>query len=744
MLGLAFRQASQLALRSSASVAFASLSQSPLQFSSRAVDRRVSSLLPAGLLSSPSPLPGLLSSPTSSQLFPTHRMLYSSSSTEPTLESLNNEAAASSSATETTIIDAETVEEAKPVVEEVLGASSSFEFQAETRKLLDIVARSLYSEREVFVRELISNASDALEKLRHRKVVGEPVADATTEEEIHISTDEMENTLTIQDFGIGMSEEELIKNLGTIAHSGTGEFLKNLQNGDAPSSSSSDLIGQFGVGFYSAFMVADRVTVYTRSAKPDGRNLRWESDGTGSFKIAEVMSDLPQGTKVVMHLKNGASEFSKATTIQDIIKRYSSFVRFNIKLNGKVANSLQAIWTKKKSEITEAEHQEFYQFISHSYDKPLYHLHFSTDTPIQIQSIFYVPGQHAEKYGMGRMDPGVALYSRRVMIQAAARGLLPEWLRFIKGVVDSEDIPLNLSRELLQDSAIIQKLNTVLTRRILKHLSEMALAEPETYEKFFSEFGSFLKEGACSDTKWKEELGKLVRFESSATTDKKLTSFDDYISRMQPDQQEIYYLVVPSRAFAESSPYYEGFQKRGLEVLFLYTGIDDFMMGSLQSYSGKRLVTIESADPFSSEKDKEDKPQEQVHTEFTNWLQDVLDERVSQVKASTRLVSSPAVIVDHESAAFRRMMNFVDPNHSPRLPKQVLEYNPSHPIILQLEKTRDSNPELAELIAEQIFDDALIAAGLLEDARVMLPRLNSLMQAALEATNKTNSKPTTE
>ena len=621
--------------------------------------------------------------------------------------------------------------------------TKTHEFQAETRKLLDIVARSLYSEREVFVRELISNASDALEKLRHRKVTGEAVADNSTEEEIRITTDELENTLTIQDFGIGMSEAELVKNLGTIAHSGTGEYRSKLVSDLASESSTSDdLIGQFGVGFYSAFMVADKVTVYSRSALPGSPGIRWVSDGTGSYEIGECSEgSVSQGTKIVLHLKSGASEFAKASTIQDVIKRYSSFVRFNIKLNGKVANSLQALWTKPKGEVTEAQHQEFYQFISHSYDKPMYHLHFTADTPLSIQSIFYIPGQHSEKFGMGRMDPGVALYSRRVMIQAAAKGLLPDWLRFIKGVVDSDDIPLNLSRELLQDSAIIQKLNTVLTRKLLKFLGDCALEDPTQYDKFFAEFGQFLKEGACTDAKWKEELGRLMRFESSSLPARKLCSFDDYISRMKPEQEDIYYLVVPSRNFAESSPYYEGFQQRGIEVLFLYTSLDDFMMGNLQTYSGKRLVTIESADPQADKSGKAEEKQETPDvSDFTGWLQDVLDERVSSVKTSSRLVSSPAVIVDHESASFRRMMSFVDPNRSPKLPKQIMEYNPSHPIILQLQTTRSVNPTLAALVAEQIFDDALIAAGLMEDARVMIPRLNSLLQAALEASNTSSNR----
>jgi TNF receptor-associated protein 1 len=635
----------------------------------------------------------------------------------------------------------------------IVGKAERREFKAETKKLLDIVARSLYSEREVFVRELISNASDSLEKLRHKKVAGERVADEHLPEEIIIECDEAARTLTIEDRGVGMTADELTSNLGTIAHSGTGEFLKQLADGGAPSG---QLIGQFGVGFYSAFIVSDKVEVFTRSANgadadadadDAARGHVWTSDGSGTYELAEC-EGLTRGTRIVLHLKEDAAEFAKSKRLTDVIKRYSNFVAFPIRIDGSTANTVQALWTRSRNEISEAEHKEFYQFVANAYDEPRYTLHFSADSPLHIQSLLYVPDKHTEKYGMAQMQPGVSLYCRRVLIQAQCEGILPDWLRFVKGVVDSEDIPLNLSRELLQDSAVVAKINAVLTRRLLKHLAEQARAEPEQFNEFSVEFGRFFKEGLVTDSRYKEELGKLLRFETSAMPAGQLTSFDDYIERIKAsNQQSIYYLTMPSRALCEASPYYEAFKARDIEVVFFYTSLDDFAMSNLRSYDGKDIETIESAEPpAKSDADKESDAaaakdadgnakdsDADVSEGFGSWLQDTLDERVSSVKASTRLVSSPAVIIDHESASFRRMMKFADSNFHQRMPKQALEYNPSHPLIRKLDLARQDEKytSVAELVAEQIFDGALILAGLAEDPRDIVPRLNRVLEHAL-------------
>lgn len=659
-------------------------------------------------------------------------------------------------------------------VEEVLiqetekqsGEASKLEFQAETRKLLDIVARSLYTDKEVFVREIISNASDALEKVRHREMMKEPVAEPETELEVKISVDEAKNTFIIQDSGIGMTKEELQKHLGRIGYSGTGEFLKLMEGG-----ANNNMIGQFGVGFYSVFMVATSVRVYTRSAAdPSAKGYIWTSDGSGSYTIAEA-DGVARGTKIVLELREGNHEFAKKQSVENIVKKYSNFVGFPISLNGKRINNIKALWTMNKDRISPEEHKEFYQvrifvlictprqpltiylqFISHSYDSPMYTIMYSTDSPINIRSLFYIPEQHMERYGV-RLEPGVSLFCRKVLIQQKAKGLMPEWLRFVKGVVDSEDIPLNLSREHLQDSTLIKRLSASITRRLIKYFDDESNVDPKKYEKFFREFGVFLKEGVCTDAKFKEDIAKLLRMESSTNNASELTSLDKYIERMPKEQQDIYFLVTPTRQLAESSPYFEAFKENGVEVLFMYTDIDDFVMANLQTYKDKRVVTIESAeagaavnkiaeqlkkDKKDEEKKDEDKKEEttaltsEEFKDFSKWMKEALVTRVSSVTDTTRLSSSPAVIIDHESMAFRRTMRKMDPLNTPALPKQQLQVNIKHPIIVKLNQVRATDAQLAKEIAEQVFDNALIQAGLLDEGRSMIPRLQKLMEISLD------------
>jgi len=616
-----------------------------------------------------------------------------------------------------------------PSNEQVTGESIKHDFQTETRKILNIVAQSLYTDREVFVRELISNASDALEKVRHLQVMGKPIADPDQELEINIYADEATNTLVIQDTGIGMAKDELILNLGKIGHSGSGEFLKKL--GDNPDRGA--IIGQFGVGFYSAFMVGNKVKVYSRSAVPDSKGYMWESDGSGTYSIAEA-DNVSRGTKIIVELKEGASTFSDKKVLENIIKKYSNFVGFPINVNGERINTIRALWLASKDSVTEEEHKEFYNLIARAYDTPMYRLHYATDSPINIRGLFYFPSQHMEKYGMGRLEPGVSLYSRKVLIQAKAKGLLPDWLRFVKGVVDSEDIPLNLSREHMQDSTLITKLNSVLTKRILKFLEEESKKDPEAYQKWWAEFGNFLKEGLCTDFKWKAEIGRCLRFESSETEAGKQTSLEDYVSRMKEGQREIYYLCVPGRHLAEASPYYEGFKAKGWEVLFLYASLDDFVMTNLGEFNGKKIVSIESTRvELDTETDKASQLTEQQVDELCSWMKDTLASRVTIVRETKRLHKSPAIITDHETAAYRRMMRHMDSTKMPELPKQQLEINASHPLIKSLYHQRSTHPLMAKEVADQILDNAMASAGLLDDSRSMIGRINRLLEAALQA-----------
>jgi molecular chaperone HtpG len=392
-------------------------------------------------------------------------------------------------------------------------APQTFEFQAEIKQLLDIVIHSLYTEKEIFVRELVSNASDALEKLRHLKLTEKDLADEASELEISLTTDETAKTLTIQDSGTGMTRAELIENLGTIAHSGSKAFLKSLSEAGQKNA---NLIGQFGVGFYSAFMVAKSVKVYARSWRTAEPGHVWTSDGSGSYMVEEA-PDQRRGVRIVIELKDDCSDYSKEWKVKEILERYSAFVSFPITLDGKRINTVQAVWLRNKAEVTEEEYTEFYKFQAHAFDEPRLRLHFSADAPLTINALLFVPKENTEKLGFSRTEPSVALYCRKVLIDAQPKDLLPEWLRFLKGVVDSEDLPLNISRETMQDRALIEKLNKVITKRFLKFLEEEAKNRAEAYQDFYAQFGIFLKEGAALDFTHKDQLVKLLRFESSLT-----------------------------------------------------------------------------------------------------------------------------------------------------------------------------------------------------------------------------------
>lgn len=641
--------------------------------------------------------------------------------------------------------------------EQVTGKFEKKGFQAETLKLLDIVTHSLYSEREVFVRELISNASDALEKVRQLQMVGKSVkeeGDADGEGlQVKIWADEEKRTLVIEDFGCGMSKEELVDNLGTIARSGTQSFIESMKS--SGKTDMQNIIGQFGVGFYSVFMVADSVTVFSQSYDASSPPYVWKSDGSGTYEIAQC-EGVHRGTKIIINLKESCAQFSHASAIRDIIKKYSNFVQFPILVNGERVNTVEAIWTLSKDKVTDEMHKQFYQFISHQRDTPSVKFMYATDSPINIRSVFYVGRQHMEKFGMKKMDPGVSLFSRRVLIQPKAEGLLPSWLRFVYGVVDSEDVPLSVSREHLQDQRIIQRINGVVTKRVLKEFKDLMKADNKAYDKFFEEFGIFLKEGVCTDMRYKDDLAGLLRFDSSHSPEE-LVSLDTYFDRMKPKQEEIYYLHVANRQMGETSPYYEAFKKKGLEVLFVYSLADEVVLQNVVDYRSKRVVSVESAhvdlssfpdDPAYKAKEEETKSEEssssagklseQQVKDLCKWLkEEALLGRVSEVKPSDRLVETPVLIADYEGAQMRRMMKYVDPQgaKSMQLPPQKLQINPKHKLIVRLGNLYQTSPELASLTAEQLLDNALVTAGLMDDSRSMLPRITKILEEMVKAKN---------
>jgi molecular chaperone HtpG len=602
-----------------------------------------------------------------------------------------------------------------------------FEFQAEIKQLLDIVIHSLYTEKEIFVRELVSNASDALEKLRHTQLTEKEIfGDQALE--INVTTDDQAKTLTIQDFGIGMTRAELIENLGTIAHSGSKKFLQALGEGGAKNT---NLIGQFGVGFYAAFMVAKTVKVYSHSYKADEPGHVWSSDGSGSYEIEEV-ADVSRGTKIVIELKDDCAEYATEGRIKDIVERYSAFVSFPINLAGKRINTVQALWLRSKNEIKEEEYTEFYKFQAHAYDDPLLRLHFSADAPLSINALLFVPQENTERLGFARFEPAVALYCRKVLIDAAPKDLLPEWLRFLKGVVDSEDLPLNISRETMQDKALLDKLGKVITKRFLKFLDEEATSRPDGYVKFYSNFGIFLKEGAAMDFTHKDQLVKLLRFESSLTDKTKQTSLADYVTRMGSEQKEIYYLVGKDRTAIESGPYLEGFKARNLEVLFCYEPVDEYVMNNVREFDGKKLIAADHADVKLADIPKPEGALSEEDTKtLTTWLKTSLGDRVADVKASDRLVDSPALAINADafmSAHMRRMMKAMNKDGADLPQKANLEINPRSAVIKRLFEIHTASPDKAKLVAEQILDNALISAGMLEDATPMVARLYKLLE----------------
>ena len=605
-------------------------------------------------------------------------------------------------------------------------------FQTEVRQLLDIVIHSLYTEREIFLRELISNAADALEKLRYHQLTGSELKDKDLPLEISIDTDETAHTLTISDTGIGMSKKELVEDLGTIAHSGSKEFIRHLSEGE--NQKDLNLIGQFGVGFYSSFMVASKVAVYTCSYQPEAESFLWESDGLGSYSITETES-VSRGTKIVLHLAENSYDYAKEGTVQRVIKQYSSFVPYPIHVNGKKVNTVDALWTKNKNEIAEEEYTEFYKFVANAFDEPLFRLHFSSDAPININSLLFVPKENFEQFGFGRMEPGVNLYCKKILIQEKSPDVLPEWLRFLRGVIDSEELPLNISRETMQDSALVAKLNRVVTSRFIKFLDNQATEEPELYKVFWEKFNFFIKEGAANDFVHRQDLLKLLQYESSETASGELISLATYAGRLKDGQEAIYYVNGPSREGIESGPYLEVFRNKGYEVIYTYTAIDDYIFSTLGEFEGKKLISADQAELDLGESDQPERGEAALSEEevkaLTDWLKEVLGDKVTEVRESKRLTDSPAVVLSpYGTNSMQRMMQLMN-NDISKLGPSILEINPSHDMIKRLDEARLNGDEFARTAAEQIFENAQIAAGLIVDPRGMVRRLNEILERAL-------------
>lgn len=615
------------------------------------------------------------------------------------------------------------------------------EFQTEIRQLLDIVINSLYTDKEIFLRELISNAADASGKLRYLQLTGEEISCPDLGLEIKIEVDENANTLTISDSGVGMTKDELIENLGTIAHSGSKQFIQHLLENRKANKSSNEgsdlnLIGQFGVGFYAAFMVANKVTLKTKSYKPDQPSWSWSSDGSGTYVLEEIETR-DRGTSITLELKEDAKEFGKIENIKRIIKQYSSFVPYPILVGEEKVNTVEALWIKNKKEISTEEYTEFYKFVANAYDDPIYTLHFSSDAPLALHALLFVPGENFERYGISRMERGVNLFCKKVLIQEKSENIAPEWMRFVRGVIDSEELPLNISREMLQDSALIAKLNKVVTSRFLKFLDEQAKEDPAKYKDFWAKFGMFIKEGAATDFTHQDGLVKLLRFESNRQGAGEIVSLADYVSRMKEDQKGIYYVSGPNRETIEGSPYLESFKGRDIEVLYCYDPVDDYIFDKVNEFEGKSIFSAEqdNLDLPTVEDDSQDVAAETLSEEeiiiLTEWLKQTLGSKVTEVRVSKRLTDSPAMVLSSYSThSMQRIMQMMNKDASSPMPG-ILEINTKHKIIQGLNELRKKDDNFASVAAEQILETAQIAAGLIIDPRSMVNRLYSILERAV-------------
>ncbi|MGE5602712.1 MAG: molecular chaperone HtpG, partial [Nitrososphaerales archaeon] len=559
-------------------------------------------------------------------------------------------------------------------------APETMEFRAEVQQLLNILAHSLYTEREIFLRELISNASDALHRIQFELLTNRDVVDPDVELAIRIESDPVAHTLTISDTGIGMTHDELIENLGTIAHSGALAFLQKIGEGQKPV----DIIGQFGVGFYSVFMVADEVGVTTRSYRPGSEAWRWTSRGDSRFTL-EPADKESRGTEVFIKLKEDAEDFATQWRLESIIRRHSNYVSFPIYLKGEVVNQRSALWRTPISEVKPEEYDEFYRQFTLDPEPPLLHTHIITDAPVEIRAVLYVPRKLDRGILSLRSEYGLRLYSRKVLIQEHNKELLPEYLRFVEGVVDSEDIPLNVSRETVQSNRVLRAMQKVLAGRVVKVLNELATEQPEDYATFWTEMGVFIKQGVATGAAEKGELLTLLRFPSTRSEGKQI-SLADYAGRIVPGQEEIYYLLGNDPVTVATSPHLDPFKARGLEVLLLSDPFDGYVMQSVQEFDGKKLRNVD--DPgLTLPGEVEQKPEEAELVADAEWadvvarFKTVLADRVTEVRESQLLTDSPARLVSTNTGFERevqRVRRLIEEDY--KAPPKLLELNRRHPL----------------------------------------------------------------
>jgi molecular chaperone HtpG len=611
-----------------------------------------------------------------------------------------------------------------------------FEYKAEMKQLLDLIVHSLYTHPEIYLRELISNASDALSKARFNALTDQDMLDKEADLAIRISINAEEMTFVIEDSGVGMTEEELIANLGTVAKSGTLGFMQSLK--EQQKQLDGNLIGQFGVGFYSVFMVTEDVTVETRSSHPGSEGFRWRSGGQGTYTI-EKIDKAERGTKISFKLKEEYKEFAEEYRVEQVVKKYSNFVDFPIYLGDKQLNSITALWQRSKSELKDEEVNEFYKFIANDYQDPLDYLPVSVEGMVTFKALLFLPKEAPPEmlYRQGELENhGPQLYVKKVLIQNECRDLLPEYLRFIAGVVDTEDLSLNVSREVVQSSPVMAKIRQILTGKILGWFESLAKEQPEKFKTFYKEFGPIIKIGLNTDFTNREKLIELLRFESTKTADGEYVTLKEYSERMGTDQKEIYYHSGTSRAQLLAHPNLEYFQDMGIEVLLLSDPVDVFVIPSIHEYDKKPLKSIEKADIDFSKQKKESQQEplaENLLAPVLQLFRETLGEGIEDVIESHRLVSSPVTLVsgkDGLDSQMEKMMKMMKSDMPAA--KRILEVNTSHPIIRNLAGMIIADPAnpLIGTAMRQLYEGALLLEGGLDSTTAFLSRMNELIEAA--------------
>lgn len=641
----------------------------------------------------------------------------------------------------------ETVKEAEP---------KQIEFKAEIQQLLDILIHSLYSNQEIFLRELLSNASDALNRIKFEMLTNRNVLNPDAELAIWLEGDEDNRTLTIRDTGIGMAEDEIVDGLGTIAHSGAKEFLKAMEEaGKKGQGVTTDVIGQFGVGFYSVFMVAEEVKVTSRSFRPDAQAVTWTSTGQGAYSVTPA-EKTDRGTVIEIKLKEEAKEYARNYRLRQVVKAHSDFVAFPIylkeekppaegetekKIEWPQINEQTAIWRQSAREVDAEKYKSFYQQFTFDFGDPLLRVHTSADAPVQFYALLFVPSKKDYRLFGGKDDYGLKLYARKVLIKENFKNLLPNYLRFIEGVVDSEDIPLNVSREMVQATPLLEKIKGTLVRRLATELGNLADEEPDKYRTFWREFGPFIKEGIGTDPDAKSRFMDLLRFPSSSSENADdLVSLKQYADRMKPDQNEIYYILGDDFKVLSRSPHLEYFRKHNLEVLYLTDPLDSFMLINLADYNGKPLKNVDDAGldlPEADKTDEETPAEETISSDDFEKLvarfKSVLGERVESVRESKLLTDSPARLVnpaDAMNASMQRVQRLLGKDY--QVPKKILEINRHNALIQNLAErlaVNDSDP-LVDVLIEQLYANELVTEGLHPNPAEMVTRIYELMQAA--------------